>query len=170
MHLGGNRRQVPLTNESLSIVIYVKLSHYAMLRRIKRCKHVLCLVLHRTKKDKNLQTKNTVEYQTPLRETRRQTCFRQRVHHGKPVFPCFRRCVHKRRNNNDNLVVLQNNISFFFLTLMRRNKRHKFQVIPCQDMLDVEHGEILGIMSEDSGRPFCEFWATKLILSGFGTT
>ena len=50
MHLGGNRRQVPLTNEALSIIIYVKMSRYAMLRRIKRCKRVLYLVLHRTKK------------------------------------------------------------------------------------------------------------------------
>ena len=43
MHLGGNRRQVPLTNEALSIIIYVKISRYAMLRRIKRCKRVLYL-------------------------------------------------------------------------------------------------------------------------------
>ena len=34
---------------------------------------------------------------------------------------------------------------------MRQNKRDKFQVIPCLDMLDVEHGEISGLMSEDYG-------------------
>ena len=50
MHLGGKRRQLPLTNEGLSIIIYLKISHHAMLRRTKRCKHVLYLVLHRTKK------------------------------------------------------------------------------------------------------------------------
>ena len=45
MHLGGNHRQVPLTNEALSIIIYVKkLSRYAMLRRIKRCKRVLAIL------------------------------------------------------------------------------------------------------------------------------
>ena len=50
MHLGGNRRQVPLMDEGLSIIIYVKISRYATLRRIKRCKRVLYLVLRRTKK------------------------------------------------------------------------------------------------------------------------
>ena len=44
--------EVPLTNEALSIIIYVKISRYAMLRQIKRCKRVLYLVLHGTKKKK----------------------------------------------------------------------------------------------------------------------
>ena len=36
---------MPLTNEALSIIIYVKkLSRYAMLRRIKRCKRVLAIL------------------------------------------------------------------------------------------------------------------------------
>ena len=39
---------------------------------------------------------------------------------------------------------------------MRCNKCDKVQVIPCQDMLDVEHGEISGLMSED-----CNCWKNK---------
>ena len=36
---------MPLTNEALSIIIYVnKLSRYAMLRRIKHCKRVLAIL------------------------------------------------------------------------------------------------------------------------------
>ena len=50
MHLGGNLSWVPLTNKALSIIIYVKTSRYATLRRMKRCKRVLYLVLHRTRK------------------------------------------------------------------------------------------------------------------------
>ena len=36
MHLGGNRRWVPLTNEALSIIICVKIYPYAIQGRIKR--------------------------------------------------------------------------------------------------------------------------------------
>ena len=49
MHLGANRSWVPLTNEALSMIIYVKVSRYSTLRRIKLCKRLLCLVLHRTR-------------------------------------------------------------------------------------------------------------------------
>ena len=75
MHLGGNRRQVPLKNEALSIIIYVKkLSRYAMLRRIKRCKRVLYLVLHRTKKTRICKLK-----------TLQNTRLRCEKHRGKRV-------------------------------------------------------------------------------------
>ena len=46
----------------------------------------------------------------------------------------------------------------FFLTLMRCNKRDKFRVIPCQDMLDVEHGEISGLMRIAGEKTHNRFW------------
>ena len=169
MHLGGNRRQVPLTNEALSIIIYVKISRYAMLRRIKRCKRVLYLVLHRTKKTRICKLK-----------TLQNTRLRCEKHRGKRVSvsgyimvsPFFHVSV-AAFITDETITIIQQYYRiyfvFFFLTLMRpRNKRDKFQVIPGQEMLDVEYGEISGLMSEHCGRIFCEFWATKLTLSGFG--
>ena len=150
MHLGGNRRQVPLTNEALSIIIYVKISRYAMLRRIKRCKRVLYLVLHRTKKTRICKLK-----------TLQNTRLRCEKHRGKRVSvsgyimvsPFFHVSV-AAFITDETITIIQQyyRIYFvFFLTLARRNKRDKFQVIPCQDMLDVEHGEISGLMGEDCG-------------------
>ena len=66
--------EVPLTNEALSIIIYVKISRYAMLRQIKRCKRVLYLVLHRTKKTKICKLK-----------TVQKTRLRCEKHRGKRV-------------------------------------------------------------------------------------
>ena len=162
MHLGGNRRQVPLTNEALSIIIYVKISRYAMLRRIKRCKRVLYLVLHRTKKTRICKLK-----------TPQNTSLRCEKHRGKRVSvsgyilvsPFFHVSVAAFITDETIMIIQQYYriyFVFFFLTLTRRNKGDKFQVILCQDMLDVERDGISGLMSEDCGRLFCEFWVTKL--------
>ena len=167
MHLGGNRRQVPLTNEALSIIIYVKkLSRYAMLRRINRCKSVLYLVLHRTEKTRICELK-----------TLQKTRLRCEKHIGKGVSvsgyilvsPFFHVSV-AAFITDETITIIQQyyRIYFVFQNFDETNKRDKFQVIPCQDMLDVEQVEISGLMSEYCGRLFCEFWATKLILSGFG--
>ena len=74
MHLGGNRRQVPLTNEALSIIIYVKISRYAMLRRIKRCKRVLYLDRpSQDEKNKNLFQNKKLKIENLLGKQRSDT-------------------------------------------------------------------------------------------------
>ena len=62
------------TKEALSIIIYVKICRYAMLRRIKRCKRVLYLVLHRKKKTRICKLKTLLN-----------TRLRCEKHRGKPV-------------------------------------------------------------------------------------
>ena len=127
MHLGGNRRQVPLTNEALSIIIYVKISRYAMLRRIKRCKRVLYLVLHRTKKTRICKLK-----------TLQNTRLRCEKHRGKRVSVCGCTMVSPFFHvsvaafiTDETITIIQqyDRIYFrvFFLTLMRRNRRDRFQ-------------------------------------------
>ena len=168
MHLGGSRCQVPLTNEALSIIIYVTISRYAMLRRIKRCKQVLYLILHRTEKTRicKLKTLQNTRLRCEKRRGKRVS-----VSGYIMVSPVFHVSVAAFITDEKIMIIQQHYRIFrFSFNFDETKKRHKFQVIQCQDMLDVEHGEILGLMSQDSGRLFCEFWATKLILSGFSTT